>query len=167
MNTISKFKIFDNLRRSLIKVFSLITLISSLFLFKTDNCLGTIFLLLSICSISSIYLLDIINYIIFKESNIYGAVYSNKKFSKDLASMPLNFLRIFLEFLFLPYEAGKNIDAIARSFYRMAKKKRLLEWVTAEDSDKNTKNNVIFVYKEMFLNILIRNYIFNFRKFNI
>lgn len=167
INVISKFKIFDNLRRSLIKVFSLINLIISLFLFKADSCLGIIFLLLSIVSISSIYLLDIINYIIFKESNIYGAVYSNKKFSKDLSSMPLNFLRIFLEFLFLPYEASKNIDAIVRSFYRMAKKKRLLEWVTAEDSDKNTKNNVIFVYKEMFFNVLIRNYIFNFRKFNI
>jgi len=167
LNTISKFKIFDNLRRSLLKIFSLITLMISLFVFKSSFKLGIIFLLTSIVSISIMYLLEIINYIIFKESNINGAIYSKKKFSKDMSGMSINFLKILLELIFLPYEAWENADAITRSFYRMTKKKKLLEWVTSEDSDKKTKNSIFYVYKEMKINILLGILFFIFRKFII
>ncbi len=153
LNEISKFKIFDNLRRSMIKIFGIIGILISLF---TKNLfVSGIFLGISIVSVIIMYLLDIINFIIFKESNIYGAIYSHKKFSKDINGMALSFYKIILEIFFLPYEAYENLDAMIRSFYRMTKKVRLLEWVTAEDGDIKTKNDILSVYKEMIINIFL------------
>jgi len=155
LNEISKFKIFDNLRRSVLKISSLIYLLLSLFLFKTQKMVAILLFGFSILSIIITYILDILNYIIFKESNIYGAVYSSKKFSKDIGGNLLNFLKILFDIIFLPYEAYQNADSIIRSIYRMTKKKRLLEWVTAEDGDKKAKNTMFSVYKEMWFNILV------------
>ncbi len=155
LNEISKFKIFDNLRRSIIKIISFICLIFSAIIFRQNAYISNVFLGLSLSSITVIYILDIFNFILFKESNIYGAIYSHKKFSKDLTVIRQNFLKIFLEIIFLPYETAKNTDAIIKSFYRMAKKQKLLEWETAEDSEKKTDNSIFTVYKEMIINLLV------------
>lgn len=155
LNEISKFKIFDNLRRSIIKIISFICLIFSAIIFRQNAYISNVFLGLSLSSITVIYILDIFNFILFKESNIYGAIYSHKKFSKDLTVIRQNFLKIFLEIIFLPYETVKNTDAIIKSFYRMAKKQKLLEWETAEDSEKKTDNSIFTVYKEMIINLLV------------
>ena len=154
LNSISKFKILDNLRRSLLKIFSFILLVFFLLFYNYNKNFSITCFIVSILSISIMYVLDIINYIVFKESNINGAVYSHKKFSKDILGIRLDFLKIFFEIIFLPFEMYRNFDSIIKSFYRMAKKKRLLEWVTAEDGEKQVKNNIIYIYKKMFLNIL-------------
>jgi len=155
LNEISKFKIFDNLRRSVLNIFSLVILIASLLVFNANKWLSILFFIISLVSITVMYILDIVNYIIFKESNIYGAVYSHQKFSKDMGGIRLIFLKIFLNIIFLPYEMWENLDSIIRSFYRMTKKKKLLEWVTAEDGDKSIKNNLLTVYKHMWINIFL------------
>ena len=155
LNEISKFKIFDNLRRSLLKIFSFLLLISSLLAFETYKKFSIICLATSILSITIMYLIDIINYILFKESNINGAVYSHKKFSKDLLGIRLNCLKIFLEIILLPFETWENAKSILKSFYRMTKKKRLLEWTTAEDGERLIKSDFLFVYKSMIINFFV------------
>ena len=155
LNEISKFKIYDNLRRSLLPIFSLILIFfSSLGLLKNNLANGIVFGI-SIVSIVIPYLIDIINYIIFKESNITGSVYAYKKFSKELNSIKISISRIFLQILFLPYETVENIDAIVRSIYRMKNKTKLLEWVTAEDAEKNSETSLIYYYKEMNVNFIV------------
>jgi len=124
-------------------------------IFNANKWLSILFFIISLVSITVMYILDIVNYIIFKESNIYGAVYSHQKFSKDMGGIRLIFLKIFLNIIFLPYEMWENLDSIIRSFYRMTKKKKLLEWVTAEDGDKSIKNNLLTVYKHMWINIFL------------
>ena len=156
LNEISKFKIFDNLRRSLLQIFAfLIIVLSGLNIFA-NSLISSVFLAISLTSIVIPYLLDIINYIIFKESNITGAVYAYKKFSKELNSVKISIIRIFLQVMLLPYEMMKNADSIIRSIYRMKNKTKLLEWVTAEDGEKNSKNDLQFYFKEMILNIIVR-----------
>ena len=155
LNDISKFKIFDNLRRAILKIASLSLLIFSFIVFKYNFFIGIISAVLSIVSIVITYLLNIINFIVFKESQTVGSIYSHKKFSKDLSDISLSFYKIFLEIIFLPYEAWINFDAMIRSIYRMIKKKRLLEWTTAEDSENKTKNTLIFTYKEMIVNVIL------------
>ncbi len=155
LNDISKFKIFDNLRRAILKVASLILLVFSFIAFRFNFTVGLTSLILSLVSIVITYLLNIVNSIVFKESQTIGSLYSHKKFSKDLSDIPLNFYKLFLEIVFLPYEAWISFDAMIRSIYRMIKKKRLLEWVTAEDSENKTKNNPLFTYKEMIFNVII------------
>ncbi len=153
LNTISKFKIYDNLRRSLLAITSLIGIILGSLNVFTNQVIA--FSTFWICLIAIIipYVLDIINYIIFKESNIQGAVYADKKFSKDLNSITISFVRIILQIMFLPYEMYKNADSIIRSIYRMQHKTKLLQWMTAEEGEKNTKTNLQYHIKEMQINI--------------
>ena len=153
LNELSKFKILDNLRRSLLKIFSFSLLIASLFSFKINVTFSRICLFISILSISIIYLLDVVNYIVFKESNINGAVYSHKKFSKDCLGIRLDFLKMFLELIFLPFETSHNLFSIIKSFYRMTKKKKLLEWVTAEEGEKQFQNDLMKIFRKMLVNV--------------
>lgn len=150
LNEISKFKIYDNLRRSVLQITAFALIIISIFNFSS---LFYLFVL-GIISCITPYLIDIINYIIFKESNITGAVYAYKKFSNELNSLKISIIRIILQILFLPFEMYKNLDSIIRSLYRMKKCKKLLEWVTAEDGEKNSKNDLNTHFKEMICNIL-------------
>lgn len=155
LNEISKFKIYDNLRRSLLLIFSFIAIIlSGLNLYK-NSIISLILFGAAVLSTIIPYVLDIINYIIFKESNITGAVYAYKKFSKELNSIKISFIRIILQIAFLPYEALKNIDSIIRSIYRMQTKTKCLEWVTAEDGEKKCKTNLRYYINEMWINSVI------------
>ena len=54
-----------------------------------------------------------------------------------------------LQIMFLPYEAFKNLDAIFRSLYRKKHKCKMLEWITAEDGEKNKKTTLKDYYLEM------------------
>ena len=154
LNEISKFKIYDNLRRSLLPIFSLTLIFFSALGILQNNLANRITFGIGVISIIIPFLIDIINYIIFKESNITGAVYAYKKFSKELNSIKISISRIFLQILFLPYETIQNLDAIIRSIYRMKNKTKLLEWVTAEDAEKNSKTSLIYVYQEMNVNLI-------------
>ena len=163
LNKISKFKIYDNLRRSLLNITSFSGLVLGIITCFFNKKISNIIIGISIVSLIITYLLDIINYIIFKESNIQGAVYAYKKFSKDLNNVSLSLIRIVLQIAFWPYEMYKNLDSIIRSLYRMKYKKKLLEWVTAEDSEKNSKTDLLSHYKQMQINIYLGIIIFVFR----
>ena len=154
LNEISKFKILDNLRRSLLNIFAFIGIIVGSFLYKYNIKLSVEIISWSGLSIIITFLLDIINYIVFKESNIEGAVYAYKKFSRDLKSSNISIIRILLNILFLPYEMIKNIDAICKSLYRLKKKINLLEWVTAEEAEKNSKTDLISYFIQMKINVI-------------
>lgn len=155
LNEISKFKIFDNLRRSLLNITAFIGLVVGNSIYRLNYKLGITVILWSIISLIISYLLDIVNYIVFKESNIEGAVYAYKKFSKDLKNSTISFLRIILNIILLPYESFKNLDAVCKSLYRMKKKRKLLEWVTAEEADKNSKTDLISHFAQMKSNVII------------
>ncbi|MBR3697750.1 MAG: hypothetical protein IKM97_05800 [Clostridia bacterium] len=149
INLLDKFKIFDNLRRNFISVFSMFLIISSVLIFGYSKILFRIFLSLGILSSIISYIIDLVNYVVYKESYIEGAVYADKKFSNDKSSIQISLIRIFLQVMFLPYEAFKNLDAIFRSLYRKKHKCKMLEWVTAEDGEKRIKTTLRNYYSEM------------------
>lgn len=155
LNELSKFKIYDNLRRSLLLFFAFCLITLGAFSYFKDMLSNKIIITIGLFAIIIPYFLDILNYIIFKESNINGAVYAYKKFSKELSLTKISVIRAFLQIAFLPYEVYKNIDSIFKSLYRMKKKCKLLEWVTAEDGEKNSKNDLNSYYKEMSANFVI------------
>ena len=149
LNRISKFKIFDNIRRALIKPIALLLILLSVFI---KGNVSLLFLVISIFSIIVSFLLELVNNIIFKESIQEGSFYAYKKFSKELTNTKNTILRLVLEIMFLPFEAYKNLDAIVRSIIRMRKKRKLLEWTTSEETDK-IDNSLGFYTKEMNINI--------------
>jgi len=152
LNEISKFKILENLRRSILKIGSFLLLMISLIAFEERKKLAIFCLGISIVSITIMYWIDIINFILFKESNINGAVYSHKKFSKDCLGIRLDFTKMMLEIIFLPFEMTRNLISVLKSFYRMTKKKKLLEWTTAEEGEKQVQDNFWFVVRKMLIN---------------
>lgn len=149
LKLLDKFKIYDNLRRNLISVFSMILIISSILVFTYSRSLYRMFLSVGILSSIISYIIDLVNYIVYKESYIEGAVYADKKFSNDKSSIEISLTRMFLQIMFLPYEAFKNLDAIFRSLYRKKHNCKMLEWVTAEDGEKNKKTTLEDYYNEM------------------
>ena len=155
LNPISKFKIYDNLRRSLLQILCFILIFAGISNLVKVNFINTLLIIISLLGITIPFLIDIVNYIIFKESNISGAVYAYKKFSRELNGIKISCIRIFLQIIFLPYEAMKCADSIIRSIYRMKNKTKLLEWVTAEDGEKNSKNDLNSYYKEMNVSFIV------------
>lgn len=155
LNILSKFKIFDNLRRSLIPIAVSVALILSVILkiFTDINVWGIVSASLVAYSFSSI--LDILNYIIFKKGKDSRFIYAHKSISKNISSIKASILRGILEIGFLPHKAYINLNSIIKTIYRMnVSKMNLLEWLTAEEAEKQAKKDLISYYKLMFANIV-------------
>lgn len=155
LNILSKFKIFDNLRRSLIAPEVLVLLILSAFLklFTDISVWGIVTIALVAYSFSSI--LDILNYIIFKKGKDSRFIYAHKSFSKNISLIKASILRGILEIGFLPHKAYVSINSIIKTIYRMKiSKMNLLEWLTAEEAERQAKTDLFSYYKLMYVNLV-------------
>ncbi len=156
LNTLSRYKILDNLRRSLIPVSVLlgICLWELLKLFKGINVCGIIAICLIAYTFSSI--LDILNYIVFKKGKDKRFIYAYKSLVPTITSIKASVLRGALEICFLPNKMYFSLNAIVKTLYRMKISKcNLLEWLTAEEAEKQTKSDLNSYYKFMWANIVI------------
>jgi len=126
LNLLSKFKIFDNLRRSLIPPVVLLTLILSAFLklFTNVSVWGITSIALVSYSFSSI--LDILNYIIFRKGKNSKFIYAHRSFASNISLIRASVLRGILEIGFLPYKAYLSISSITKTIYRMKISKKNL-----------------------------------------
>lgn len=155
LNLLSKFKILDNLRRSLIPItVSLGIILSAILKLFTDIEVWRIVLILLIAySFSSV--LDILNYIVFKKGKDSRFIYAHKSFSSNISLIKASILRGILEIGFLPHKAYISLTSIAKTIYRMnISKMNLLEWLTAEEAEKQAKTDLISYYKFMFMNLV-------------
>ena len=143
---LSKFKILDNLRRSMLPIFVLL----SILLFKNPKIVG-----IAIVSYVFSTILDIINYIVFKEGKDARFIYAHRSFMKSYNSIKASIIRGLLEISFLPHKAYISFIAIAKTIYRMnISKKHMLEWLTAEAAEKQAKTDLISYYKFMGVNVI-------------
>ena len=149
MNIISKYKIFDNLRRSLVEIF---TIISSIYFFAIEkifsvNTFGIqIFLAMTIILP---FLLEILNMIIFKKEGEQ----IQQTFVPKVSGFMGPIYRAVLTLGCLPYKAYISAKSIITSIYRMKiSKRKLLEWVTSEEAEKNSNTDIVSYYKLMFIN---------------
>ncbi len=155
MNTLSKFKIFDNLRRSL---FGISVIISAIYFFVLNQIyhlkLCWIFLFLAVTEILP-FLLEIANIIIFKREGEHKQATFTPKVGGLLGAL----YRAILTFGCLPYKAYISLKSICKSIYRMYfSKKNLLEWTTSEEAEKISKEDYLSYYKNMFINIIARSF---------
>ncbi len=152
MNLLSKFKIIDNLRRSLLEITAFTNIILLLLLKIFIGIKISIPLTISILSIIMPTILDYINYIVFKQEGIK----KQKSFSKSIGGLQASFLRALVEFSVLPYKAYISLKAIIKTIYRMTiSHKYLLEWTTSEQAEKQAKNGIKNYYINMWSNALI------------
>ncbi|MCY6356795.1 GH36-type glycosyl hydrolase domain-containing protein [Clostridium sp. ZS2-4] len=149
LRTLSKFKMLDNLRRSLLAP-SIILLFALSFNFLPD---GTDkWIIAAILALLCPLLFDVTETVI---SPIRGISLSGKiKDGKNVVE------QVFLIFCFLPYTAYLMVDAIIRTVYRLSiSKKNLLEWQPAADveakSGKNLSNYVSSMWPSSLISVVI------------
>ena len=155
LNKLSKFKILDNLRRSLVPVFIFLGLLMSIYLklFTNVKAWGVVTICLVSYSISTI--LDILNFIIFKKGKSARFIYAYKSLEPSISAIKASVFRGILELSFLPHRIYISLNAIIKTLYRTKiSKKNLLEWLTAEEAEKQAKTDLISYYKFMWPNII-------------
>ena len=151
LNLLSKYKIFDNLRRSLIEVFCIVGLIyfmciQSIYGVNTKLELSILYLIVVLP-----FILEILGHVIFKRE---GERKQNT-FIPKVDGVKGSIYRGFLTLGCLPYKAYISLKSIYKTLYRVIISHRnLLEWMTSEEAEKNSKTDIISYYKAMYINVI-------------
>lgn len=156
LNKLSRFKILDNLRRSLVPIATMILILVSAisFIISKEYMWGIGIFALVAFSMPTI--LDLLNYIIFKKNVNAEFVSAHKNMIKVISGIKASIYRGFLEIAFLPNKAYMMLNAIVKTIYRLCiTKQNLLEWMTSEEAEKQSKNDLVSYYKNMWANIVI------------
>jgi cellobiose phosphorylase len=143
LSGLSRWKIFDNLRRSLVpSALSLLlllgwTVLSPLWLW-TSAVIGTILIPPLITSLLELFQKpgDVL-----LRQHLAAAVRSAGRYSAQAA----------FTLACLPYEAFFSLDAILRTAGRLATHRRLLEWNPSSDSDRATRTDLVGFYRRMWI----------------
>ena len=152
LNILSKYKIFDNLVRSLLEVSSVLTIIYMCILdyfykIKIWPIITTVLI-----AVLTPTVIDVINKIVFKREGEKR----QKTFNKTLSGINASLLRGLFTLATLPDKAYMSADAICKTLYRLkVSKKHMLEWVTAEEAEKMAKKDIKSYYINMAPNIIL------------
>ena len=151
LNLLSKYKIFDNLRRSLFEISILISLIyiNILRFIFNINMIGidTLLILIEIMP----YILELFNYLIAKKDGEE----KQKTFTPQISGLKGIILRAVISLGCLPYKAYTASKAICKTIYRLlVTHKNLLEWTTSEEAERLSKTDFISYYKSMIINVI-------------
>lgn len=150
ISAVSWWKIFDNLRRSLLPANMLALLVGAwLFAGVPEATAATVFVL----AISGIpRLLSTMADFVSRPTDM-------PLFTHFLAAsleMRRPLAECLLSIVFIPYDAYLGLDAIVRTLVRVHwTKKRLLEWKTSSDSDRSAQSNLSGFVRAMFFAPLI------------
>jgi cellobiose phosphorylase len=134
LSGLSRWKIFDNFRRSLVpSALTLLLLLGwtilSSALFWTLSVVGIIFIPSLITSILNVFQKP-------------GDVLMEQHLAAVVRSTHKHFAQAAFSLVCLPYEAFYSLDAIVRTTWRMlVTHKRLLEWSPSGDPDRTSRNN--------------------------
>lgn len=136
ISRLSRIKLWDNLRRIFTPILQLTALIIGIF---CDH--RTAMVLYGVALLPNI--------VPFLFSVFDSAKLANRRFfSRVLPSIWQSFLLSLYQIMILPTLAIISIDALLRGLFRMLiSRKRLLEWVTAGESDRNAKGYTAYLIK--------------------
>ena len=145
LNLLSKYKIFDNLRRSLFEISIIIVYFALMILNKTKM---------------NIILIGIVIYPFILELLNLGfsrkeGEKKQKTFAQNVTGIKGTILRAIITLGCLPYKAYVEIEAIVKTIYRKnVTHKHLLEWLTSEEAEKQSVTNNKNYYRVMYINII-------------
>ena len=149
LNLISKYKILNNLVKSIFPINALILILFLVYINKYFKIWPL--MLITIISIVIPYLIEIINKVVYKKDG-EGI---QKTFYKSITGIKASCIKGILEIGTLPDKAYTMLNSITKTIYRVCKsKKHLLEWTTAEEAERSAKTDLLSYYKNMWPNIL-------------
>jgi cyclic beta-1,2-glucan synthetase len=155
LNRLSKFKILDNLRRSLINIFIFLLIAFWVYMYAAKGINVWQVFALAITSLVIPTCINILNYIVFKKEVGSGFVTAHRSFAKRITSLQSSFLRAIFEIMNFPHKAYSFFIAICKTIYRMKiSRHHLLEWLTAEEAEAVAKSDTLSYYKTMYINII-------------
>ena len=142
LSIISKWKIIDNMRRSLVNPSLLLLIIFGILLLPGS---GYVWLGLAIFTI----LIHVIIQLIFNLFTGNYFKYKQGKYAKGISPLKASLYQALLQFIFIPYQAYMMLDAIIRTIVRLTFTRRnMLEWVTAADMEASLTNDAISFGRE-------------------
>ena len=152
LTLLSKYKIFDNLIRSLQET---MIVLSAIYISLLDLIyhieIGPIMTVLIISAVMPM-LLEIINRIIFKKE----AETVQRTFTKTISGVKASFIRGILALAILPDKAYFSANACIKTLYRLFfSKKHFLEWTTAEEAERTAKKDLASYYRNMMANVIL------------
>ena len=137
LNFISRYKMFDNLRRSLTSAICVFVLCFSA---VTQGYEGVFAAIVSLFALSSRNLYSAFSLLFNGGFSMISRLY----YSKTLPAALDGFVRAFLSVVFAAREAFTGVFAASKAVFRMTvTKKNLLEWTTAAQSDAERNKNQI------------------------
>ncbi|CCJ33635.1 GH36-type glycosyl hydrolase domain-containing protein [Caloramator australicus] len=147
LNFVSKWKIIDNLRRSLVPIAYFVLLSLSTLYFK-----DIYFIISSLIIIFFPIILSLFDYI-----NIKWFIAPREKLNGNLIyGLKATFYQTILNFIFLPYHVYMMGHAILKTLYRIwISRKNTLEWVTAADVESSLSNDLKSFFIRMYPGLLI------------
>jgi len=133
---IARWKIFDNLRRSLVAPSLFLWLLACWTIFPGSGLIWSLFVLVTIAF--PVYLHVTTSLLIHPR----GIPWTSHFWSL-WGDVRTNTAQVFLSALLLPHQAYLMTDAILRTIYRkLFSRKKLLEWVTAADAERDSRNDL-------------------------
>lgn len=152
LNFLSKYKIFDNLRRSLFEVSSIIAIFYFIAISLLTNLSMVWNIAFTLIIVSFPFIIEIIDQIILKKEGEK----KQKTFTPKIGGTRGAFVRSIITIGCLPYKAFICDIAKWKTIYRMCiSHKHLLEWTTSEEAEKLTKDDIFSYYKMMIINVLL------------
>ena len=150
LNLISKYKIFDNLRRSLLEISEILGIIYFALIGKISNTSVLIPFLFLFLIVVFPYVLEILNGIIFKREGEQ----TQKTFTPKLEGYFGAICRGVISILILPFKAWVSLKSIIKTIYRITiSKSHMLEWMTSEEAEKNLSDTILNYYRMMLFNV--------------
>lgn len=145
LSVLSQWKIFDNLRRSLVPVALTLLLLGGWLFLPELGGLGTL-LVLGVITLPG--LLAALVGVVRKPADLPWRMHLRGA----AGSCGRQFGQVFLTLAFLPYDSFISVDAIGKTLLRLlVTRKRLLEWRTSSDSERTAKATFTGFYATMWI----------------
>ena len=149
LSGLSRWKIFDNLRRSLVPAGLVCLLLSFWLILPGHGTLGT-FLIIGLIALPG-SLATLVN-VCRKPDDLPWAMHLEE--TAGAAGRQLG--QIVLTLAFLPYDAFISVDAIGRTLLRLlVTRRRLLEWKTSSEAERSTRTSLASFYVTMWIAPLV------------
>jgi cyclic beta-1,2-glucan synthetase len=132
-NMLSRFKLFDNLRRSITPIVAFVCLIVSAF---TSLPVSIVLVATAILSVIGAGLWNALLAVISGGPSMLSRKYHGKVLPQATNSI----FQGILSYIFLPYSAISAFDAVSRAISRQITGKKMLEWTTAADVEAHPGN---------------------------
>ncbi len=148
LNQVNRWKIFDNLRRSTVPIFTFAAVYIGMLTSSKDFAVAA-----SVAILSAVSALLISSAELVFRRDISGKA---KYHSTIISGFGAALTQTLLQLVFLPYQAYICFHAIVTALYRMyVSKKNLLSWVTAAESEKHSCDNILSYCRKMYAAMLL------------